>query len=75
MPFLHLGETHFSPDFPLKKGCGGVVPVLDLLFRSLQEEKRIREENSSWYRHYLLPVAGRPSPWPTDTPTSGIPSS
>jgi dTDP-4-amino-4,6-dideoxygalactose transaminase len=58
MPFLHLGETRFSPDFPLKKGCSRVVPVLDLLFRSLQAEKRIREENSSWYRHNLLPASG-----------------
>ncbi|MGD0485615.1 MAG: DegT/DnrJ/EryC1/StrS family aminotransferase [Syntrophorhabdales bacterium] len=58
MPFLRLGETHFSPDFPLKKGCSGVIPVLDLLFRSLQKEKQIREENSSWYRHYLLPASG-----------------
>jgi dTDP-4-amino-4,6-dideoxygalactose transaminase len=58
MPFLHLGETRFSPDFPLKKGCSGVIPVLGLLFRSLQEEKRIREENSSWYRHSLPPVSG-----------------
>ncbi len=56
MPFLHLGETQFNPDFPLKKGCSRVTPLLNLLFRSLQEEKRIREENSSWYRHNLLPA-------------------
>ncbi len=58
MPFLHLGETRFSPDFPLKKGCSRVTPVLDLLFRSLQEEKHIREENSSWYWHNLPPASG-----------------
>jgi dTDP-4-amino-4,6-dideoxygalactose transaminase len=58
MPFLHLGETQFIPDFPLRKGCSRVTPVLDLLFRSLQEEKHIREENSSWYRHNLQPPSG-----------------
>jgi dTDP-4-amino-4,6-dideoxygalactose transaminase len=57
MPFLHLGETNFSPDFPLRKGCSRVTPVLDLLFRSLQEEKHTRSENSSWYRRNLLPAA------------------
>ena len=63
MPFLHLGETHFVPDFPLKKGYGRVIPVLDLLLRSLQEEKCIREENSSWYAHHL--------PWLSDNDISG----
>lgn len=66
MPFLHLGETHFVPDFPIKKGYGRAVPFFDLMLRSLQEEKRIREENSSWYADHLprafdcdLPPRGR----------------
>jgi dTDP-4-amino-4,6-dideoxygalactose transaminase len=49
LPFLHLGETVFEPDFAVHKTSKFPKTLLSVMAGSLEREQDIREKNSSWY--------------------------
>jgi len=53
IPFLHLGETIFEPDFEISKGMDLSVALISKLLKQLELGKEIRRENSRWYSENL----------------------
>ena len=49
LPFLHLGETIFEPDFELSKGLRFPGLILSELTALAEEEQETRKRNSAWY--------------------------
>jgi len=49
LPWLRLGETHFRPDFPVSRGYGTARRAAERMIVFLEEEKKIRTENTQWY--------------------------
>lgn len=54
IPFLHLGETIFEPDFVVSQGCHLAGSLIRTMTESLEREKGIRVENSRWYSENLV---------------------
>jgi len=53
IPFLHLGETIFEPDFEVSKGMDLSVVLISKLLKQFEFGKEIRRENSKWYSENL----------------------
>ena len=49
LPFLHLGETIFEPDFEMSKGLRFSGLILSELMALAEEEQQTRKRNSAWY--------------------------
>jgi dTDP-4-amino-4,6-dideoxygalactose transaminase len=49
LPFLHLGETIFEPDFGMSKGLRFPALILSELMALAEEEQETRKRNSAWY--------------------------
>jgi dTDP-4-amino-4,6-dideoxygalactose transaminase len=49
LPFLHLGETVFEPDFEISKGLRFPALILSELMALAEEEQQTRKRNSAWY--------------------------
>jgi len=49
LPFLHLGETIFEPDFEMSKGLRFPGLILSELMALAEEEQETRKRNSAWY--------------------------
>jgi len=49
LPFLHLGETIYEPDFEIHKMSSFPKRLIDVMIGSMKQEQDIREKNSSWY--------------------------
>lgn len=49
MPFLHLGETRFEPEFDLLQGSSITIALVSSLLATLNKEKETRYRNSEWY--------------------------
>ena len=62
LSFLHLGETSFETDFVIAKGDNSARAIIDEMVSFLEEEKRTRAKNSSWYASNLegLPFVRTP---------------
>lgn len=67
LPFLHLGETVYDPDFPLRRFSAFQAGLLGDVSDKLQKIRSIRGENIQfWAEHcpYLLPCLRQCSPLP-----------
>lgn len=49
LPFLHLGETIFEPDFEISKALRFPELLLGEMMDLVGQEQEIRKRNSSWY--------------------------
>lgn len=53
MPFLHLGETIFQPDFPVSKGSDIASGIAETLLENFEDDKKSRMEKTQWYNENL----------------------
>jgi perosamine synthetase len=53
MPFLHLGETIFQPDFPASKGSDIASGIAETLLENFEDDKKSRMEKTQWYNENL----------------------
>lgn len=58
IPFLHLGETIFEPDFVGSEGIQLAGALAVEMLKSVGQEKEIRLANSGWYSENLMNVIG-----------------
>ena len=58
LPFLHLGETIFEPDFPVVRGMDVAARLIGAMLDSFEQEKEIRVRNSHAYASNLLGLPG-----------------
>jgi perosamine synthetase len=58
LPFLHLGETIFEPDFVRSEGTPLAGVLAGKMIESIEEEKEIRRANSEWYSANLGDIPG-----------------
>jgi len=49
LPFLHLGETIFEPDFVRSEGTQLAGVLAGKMIESVEQEKEVRQANSEWY--------------------------
>lgn len=68
MPFLHLGETIFEPDFQVSAGASLPASLMAESCSGIEEEKSIRKENSRYYYENLDGVSHIQSPPKSDFP-------
>jgi perosamine synthetase len=68
MPFLHLGETIFEPDFARSEGTQLAGVLAGRMVNSVEKEKKIRRDNSEWYSANLASI-----PWAEPGPSAGFP--
>ena len=68
VPFLHLGETIFEPDFVASSGVELAGSLVGRMLGSLEREKEVRQANSEWYSANLGDV-----PWVESVPTARFP--
>ncbi|MEO0247935.1 MAG: DegT/DnrJ/EryC1/StrS family aminotransferase [candidate division WOR-3 bacterium] len=57
IPFLHLGQTRFEPEFPIYRGAWKIPALLAALVKEIPEEEKGRERNASWYWRELAPLS------------------
>jgi dTDP-4-amino-4,6-dideoxygalactose transaminase len=62
IPFLHLGETIFEPDFEISKILRFPKLLLEEMMAFITRDQEIRERNSSWYSEALrdIPYVRKP---------------
>jgi perosamine synthetase len=53
IPFLHLGETIFEPDFPVSKGSDIASGIVEALLKNLESDKKSRMDKTQWYNENL----------------------
>jgi perosamine synthetase len=53
IPFLHLGETIFDPDFPVSKGSDIASGIVETLLEGLENNKKNRMKKTQWYNKNL----------------------
>lgn len=53
IPFMHLGETIFEPDFPVSKGSGIASEIVQALLEGLESNKTNRMKKTQWYNKNL----------------------
>lgn len=68
IPFFHLGETVFKPDFIISPGIGPAASLFAELLPTIKGERKIREENSSWYFQEFQDI-----PWVEKAPRGDFP--
>lgn len=68
MPFLHLGETIFEPDFSRLKGCHEAAGVIEALLRGIEKDKKHRMAIAGWYDDNLRSMPGIRKPYPSAYP-------
>lgn len=56
IPFLHLGETIFEPDFIVSQGNDLAAFIMLEVAKDIEEEKGIRKENSQWYSDHFCSI-------------------
>ncbi len=49
IPFLHLGETIFEPNFQVSAGATLAASLMAEICNGIENEKRVRQENTRWY--------------------------
>jgi len=49
IPFLHLGETIFEPEFAVSPGINLAASLISKMIESTETEKEIRAKNAQWY--------------------------
>jgi perosamine synthetase len=57
IPFLHLGETIFEPDFPVSKGSDIASSIVEALLEGFEHDKTGRMEKTQWYNKNLPTAA------------------
>ena len=62
MPFLHIGETIFEPDFFVSRGFDLAACMMNEMLESLEKDKEIRKENARWYTTNLSGMSGLERP-------------
>lgn len=62
LPFLHLGETLFEPDFPIHRGSASAARVINALLASLRDEIEARRRNAAYYAEQFRNLPGIESP-------------
>lgn len=64
LPFLHLGETIFYTEFPMKKLSGMHAGLLRDFRKRLEPANEIRKKNAAWFNDNLRlpPAPGGPLP-------------
>ena len=68
MPFLHLGETIFEPDFSISAGVNLAAALVNEISLGIESEKAVRKENSQWYSENLPSISGIQGPKNPDFP-------
>jgi perosamine synthetase len=53
IPFMHLGETIFEPDFPVSKGSDIASGIVQALLEGLENNKKNRMAKTKWYNKNL----------------------
>lgn len=53
IPSLNLGGTVFEPEFETASGNNPAIALVCGMLESIEEEKRVREDNSRWYSDNL----------------------
>lgn len=68
LPFLHLGETIFEPEFLRSEGTQLAGVLAGKMIKSLEQEKEVRQANSEWYSANLSDT-----PWVEEVPSTRFP--
>jgi len=68
MPFLHLGETIFEPDFQVSGGTSLAASLMIGICDGIENEKTVRRENVQWYYENLDGISHIQSPPNPDFP-------
>ncbi len=68
LPFLHLGETIFEPDFVRSTGIQLAGVLTERMLESVEQEKEVRQENSEWYSSHLSDIT-----WVEAVPSARFP--
>ncbi|MEI9475103.1 MAG: DegT/DnrJ/EryC1/StrS family aminotransferase [Deltaproteobacteria bacterium] len=65
MPFLHLGDTNFEPDFQVSGGTSLAASLMIGICDGIENERTVRRENVQWYYENLDGISHiqrRPNP-------------
>ena len=68
IPFFHLGETVFKPNFIISPRIGLAASLFAELLPTIKGERKIREESSSWYFQEFQDI-----PWVEKAPRGDFP--
>jgi dTDP-4-amino-4,6-dideoxygalactose transaminase len=68
LPFLHLGETIFEPNFAKSEGIQLAGALAGKMIESIEQEKEVRRANSEWYSASLSNI-----PWVEAVPSARFP--